>query len=189
MSMGWRTVRASRAERTRALPGDELIARSAGSFTHAITIRRPPRDVWPWLAQMGAGSRAGWYSYDRVDNRPHPSATSIVPELQLLAVGMVFPALPGVTDGFVLLGFEPERFLLLGWPGPDGTPLVTWAFVLEPAGAAGTRLIVRARGAQGYRFRRLPSSISIAVVRLVHFVMERRQLLGIASRAELEYGS
>jgi hypothetical protein len=57
MSTGWRTVRASRAERTRALPGDELIAGSAGSFTHAITIRRPPRDVWPWLAQMRAGSR------------------------------------------------------------------------------------------------------------------------------------
>jgi len=34
-------------------------------INHAITIRRSPHDVWPWLAQMGAG-RAGWYGYDFV---------------------------------------------------------------------------------------------------------------------------
>jgi len=36
-------------------------------INHAITIRRSPHDVWPWLAQMGAG-RAGWYGYDFIDN-------------------------------------------------------------------------------------------------------------------------
>ena len=32
---------------------------------------------------MGAGSRAGWYSYDLLDNGRRPSATRLVPELQL----------------------------------------------------------------------------------------------------------
>jgi hypothetical protein len=49
------------------LTGDELIMLSIGTLTHAITIRRSPGDVWPWLVQMGAG-RAGWHSYDFLDN-------------------------------------------------------------------------------------------------------------------------
>ena len=48
--------------------GDNLIAEPLVSLTHAITIDRPARNVWPWLSQMGAGSRAGWYSYDVLDN-------------------------------------------------------------------------------------------------------------------------
>ena len=58
-----RSVRASHLERTCVLPGDELIPEPTGTLTHAITIRRPAREVWPWLAQMGAGNRAEWYSY------------------------------------------------------------------------------------------------------------------------------
>ena len=68
-----------------------------------MTIRRAPRDVWPWLVQMGAGSRAGWYSYDWLDNGRKPSASRIVPELQHPAIGTIFPALPGATDAFTLL--------------------------------------------------------------------------------------
>jgi hypothetical protein len=41
------------------LPGDDLIPNAIGSVTHAITIDRPPRDVWPWLVQRGS-NRAGW---------------------------------------------------------------------------------------------------------------------------------
>ena len=181
---GWRSVRADRRERTRPLPGDELIPAPLGSLTHAITIERPPRSVWPWLVQMGAGSRAGWYSYDVFDNGRRPSATRVVPELQRIEVGDVFPALPGVTEGFVVLAFEPDRSLILGWPGPGGSPLVTWAIVLEEHEGGATRLVVRARGAEGYRFRGLPQWLSLPAVRLAHFVMQRRQLLGIARRVE-----
>jgi hypothetical protein len=46
---------------------------------------------------------------------------------------MLFPAGPGVTDGFTLLAFEPERFLVLGWTTPDGGHAMTWALVLEEA--------------------------------------------------------
>ena len=67
-----------------------LIENPVGSLQHAITIRRARHEVWPWLVQMGAGSRAGWYSYDFLDNGRQPSATRIIPELQQLAVGMIF---------------------------------------------------------------------------------------------------
>jgi hypothetical protein len=146
-------------------------------------IKRPRHDVWPWLAQMGAGSRAGWYSYDFLDNGRQPSARRIVPELQSLTAGMVFPAVPGATDGFTLLAFEPERFLVLGWLSPDRSPLVTWAFVLQEL-AGSTRLIVRARGGPAYAFHGLPPWISQRLIRVVHFVMQQKQLIGIADRAE-----
>jgi membrane protease YdiL (CAAX protease family) len=181
---GARSVRATRDEKRRALPGDELMAQPIGSLQHGITIRRARHDVWPWLAQMGAGTRAGWYSYDILDNGHRPSAEQVDPGLQALSVGMIFPALPGATDGFTLLAFEPERFLVLGWMAPSGAPLMTWAFVLEDAGPGWTRLLVRARGGPGYRFHRLPWWAARRVVTLVHFIMERRQLLGIARRAE-----
>jgi hypothetical protein len=177
-------VRASPREKTRTLPGDELIARPIGAFTHAITIRGRARDVWPWLVQMGAGSRAGWYSYDRLDNARRPSATRIVANLQHVTVGTIFPALPGIRDAFTVLAVQPERALILGWSLPGGTPLMTWAFVLEETGPDSTRLIVRARGAPGYHFFGIPWRLSAPIVRLVHFIMQRRQLLGIAGRVE-----
>jgi hypothetical protein len=53
----WRSGRATTQERTRTLPGDERIPAALDTLTHAVTIRRPSRDVWPWLVQMGAGTR------------------------------------------------------------------------------------------------------------------------------------
>ena len=175
-------VRATDHERTRRLPGDEFIPSPVGTLTHAITIAGPPGAVWPWLVQMGAGSRAGWYSYDMLDNRRQPSATGIVPELQSISVGTVFPALPGITEGFVVLAFEPLRSLILGWPDPEGSPTVSWAFVLEPGPGDTTRLIVRVRAGGAYRFHGLPVWLSKPAIELTHFVMERKQLLGIAWR-------
>jgi hypothetical protein len=98
---------------------------------------------------------------------------------------MLFPALPAARDAFTLLAFEPERFLVLGWLSPDGKPLVTWAFVPEPAEDGSTRLVTRARGAQDYEFHRLPPWLAKHVIRVIHFIMQRKQLLGIARRAEL----
>ena len=179
-----RSVRATLAERTRVFPGDERIPQAIDTLTHAVTIRRAPRDLWPWLVQMGAGSRAGWYSYDWLDNRRQRSATRIVPELQHPTVGTIFPALPGVTDVFVVLAIEPERLLMLGALSPKGTTDVTWTFLLDEVAPGTTRLLVRARGGPGYRFHGLPLLLTRLVVRIVHFLMQRKQLLGIAKRAE-----
>jgi hypothetical protein len=154
-------------------------------LTHAVTIQRRPDDVWPWLVQMGAG-RAGWYSYDWIDNGRQPSASCLVPGLQAAAtIGSLFPALPGTTDAFHALAVETHRHLVLGVRGTGGRgPLVTWAFVLEPAGPDATRLIARARGAAGYPFYGLPVWLGLPAIRAGHFIMQRKQLLGIAARAE-----
>jgi hypothetical protein len=180
----WLSVHATTDERARALPGDERIPQAIDTLTHGVTIRRAPRDVWPWLVQMGAGSRGGWYSYDWLDNGGRPSARRIVPALQHPAVGAIFPAMPGMTEGFSLLAIEPGRTLTLGWLAPDGTLEVTWTFVLDEIAPGVTRLLVRVRGGPGYRFHKLPLLLTRLVVRVVHFIMQRKQLLGIASRVE-----
>jgi hypothetical protein len=90
-----------------------------------------------------------------------------------------------------VLAFEPARSLVLGWLAARGetplaferVPAATWSFFLEDRGDS-TRLISRARGGPGYRFHGLPPPLSGALIRLVHFVMQRKQLLGIARRVE-----
>jgi hypothetical protein len=182
--MQWRFVRATDYERERPLAGDALIANPVAAMTHAITIRAARRDVWPWLAQMGAG-RGGWYSYDRLDNGGQASATTILPWCQEIAIGALFPALPGATDGFVVLDCESNWYLVLGWPSAsDAEPLTTWSFTLEELRPHLTRLIVRVRGSRKYPFHGLPPSIGRPAIRIIHSVMQRKQLVSIARRAE-----
>jgi hypothetical protein len=171
----------------RTLEGDDLLMARL-QRTHAVTIEAPVGRVWPWLVQIGA-RRAGWYSFDLLDNGGIHSADFIIPELQHLSVGDIIPALPGSPGGFAVLRIEPERALVLGDPGllpgaprSGGPPWrTTWAFVLEPIGATATRLTVRSRAFYGRGF-------SLAVVRvamgLAHEVMERRQLHNLRRRAE-----
>lgn len=176
-----RNVNATDEELARALPGDEFIGHPLGVATHAVTIFKPAREVWPWLVQMGAG-RGGWYSYDRLDNGGHRSATHIVKELQAVKVGMVFPALPGVAGTFELEQLDPGHSLVLVAPGHAATPRASWAFVLEEPTGGVTRLIVRARIA--YKPLNLPAAIGLRVMRVVHFIMERKQLNTLVARAE-----
>ncbi len=177
------SVLAEPSERAGQLPGDELISNSIGSNTHAITIDRPARDVWPWLVQMGSG-RAGWYAYDFIDNGGNASARRIIPEYQNIGVGTVFPALPGVNDVFTVVRDEPPHALVLSWRSPQGAYFTTWAFVLEEPEAGRTRLLVRGRVAPDYRPYGLPTVVAKPLAVLVHGVMQRKQLLGIKQRAE-----
>jgi hypothetical protein len=176
-------VRATRSEAARILAGDDLIPQPIGSVNHAVTIYRPPRDVWPWLAQMGSG-RAGWYAYDFIDTGGNPSAERVLPEYQNIGVGTVFPALPGVTEAFVVAQCEPEKSLVLSVRLPNGKYQTTWAFILEARQPGQTRLIVRGRVASGYGPYGLPQWLAMALGRPAHFIMQRRQLLNIARRAE-----
>ena len=176
-------VRATAAERAKTFPGDDLIPQPIGVVNHAITIHRSSHEVWPWLVQMGSG-RAGWYAYDFIDNGGQHSAERILPEYQDISVGSVFPALPGAKDVFVVAECEPERSLVLSWRLADGRYQTTWAFVLEQPQPDQTRLIVRGRVASGYRPYGLPQSFALSTGRIAHFIMQRKQLLGIARRAE-----
>jgi len=178
-----RQIHATAGEQARTLPGDDLIPQPLGSVNHAITIQRPPHEVWPWLVQMGSG-RAGWYAYDLIDNGGHHSAERILPNYQNVGVGSVLPALPGATDVFVVAQCEPEHSLVLAWRLPSGKNQTTWAFVLEEPQPGRTRLIVRGRVAPGYRPYGLPQWLALPTGALAHFIMQRKQLLGIARRAE-----
>jgi hypothetical protein len=175
-------VRAIRtaAERLWHIEGDDIITDARAQLTHAAVIDAPPADVWPWLLQMGC-QRAGWYSWDVLDNAGVQSARRIIPELQQLAVGDVLPARPTGDEGFEVRRIVPERALVLGGASPRWTG--TWAFVLEPVGASAnrTRLITRYRAAYPPSPR---MSLLLPVLAAVHAFMERKQLRSIKQRAE-----
>ncbi|HEX6536464.1 MAG TPA: hypothetical protein VF041_17870 [Gemmatimonadaceae bacterium] len=200
------TFRASEEERRRAMPGDTVVPEPMSVTTQAVTIDAPPDRVWPWLAQMGAG-RGGWYSHDRIDNGGRPSATAIRAELQHVAPGDVFPAVPGATDAFIVAAVDPGRDLVLTVPAADGISGVSWEFFLVPLERARTRLLVRARVASRWRemavgapraagkrrifiervygvLGRLPMPLMLLAGGFGHRVMQNEQLRGIKRRAE-----
>jgi hypothetical protein len=168
----YRTWGASTGERTAELPGDGLID-AAVQTTRAIAIEASASAVWPWLVQLGWG-RAGWYSYDRIDNDGQPSATSIHPDWQHMSAGDVIAMTPSL--GFTVRHVEPGMSIVS--QSPDGT---TWCLHLTPDGA-GCRLVSRFRVPHHRR------SFAAAAWSLIadpgSFVMERRMLLGIKQRAE-----
>ena len=51
----------------RAMPGDELVTEPEIDATRGLAVDARPEDIWPWLVQIGY-RRAGFYSYDRLDN-------------------------------------------------------------------------------------------------------------------------
>lgn len=170
---------AGAVEAAERLPGDDLVPGAQWTATRAVTIDAEPGDVWPWLVQMGAGERAGWYSYDRVDNGGVPSASRIRPELQDLAVGDTMPFTAGSAAAFTVVSLEPARSLVLANLEPAGT--VSAALVLRAAGAGRCRLLHRVR----FRVGRTPVAIAWAVLMDAgDFVMSRRMLLGVKERAE-----
>jgi hypothetical protein len=159
-------------EVTRTLPGDDIAVPHLGSVTRAITIAAPPEQVWPWLVQIGL-DRAGWYSYDWIDNDGRPSADRIIPEFQDLHVGQMITMMPGY--GPRMRSFDPGRYLLAG-DAEDGT----WCLALEPV-EEGTRLISR------WRLNRTITPANAFFMLLSDpgaFIMERKMLKGIKARAE-----
>jgi hypothetical protein len=163
---------ATDAEVAGPLPGDEVVPEPRTTSTRAVDIGAPPQDVWPWLVQIGQ-DRGGLYSYDWLENllglrfhsadRPHPEW-----ELEL---GDVVRLTPDDGGGIGLTVVHK-----------DGRALrVSWAFVVRPRDG-GSRLLVRWRSSY-------PSGLANDLANRwllepVHFVMERKMLLGIADRAE-----
>ena len=171
-----RPVRPLGDEATRSLPGDELVADAKIRWNHAITIRAGGAEIWPWLVQMGC-RRAGWYSYDGLDNGGVRSAERIVPEFQQARVGDIFPMTPKAQDRFVVRMVDPERALVLG----DDAGSMSWAFVLEPVDETSTRLITRSRGA----IDRLALGLMLKIFwHPLDFGMQRRQLLNLKRLVE-----
>ncbi len=197
-------------EAERALPGDDLVPDATLVETRGITVNGSPAEVWPWLVQMGYG-RAGWYSYDKLDNSA-ASADRIMPELQDLSVGDVMPSWPG--GGFRVADLEPGQSMSLyldsdmveaqqAAADPDDTEAsaagikaaggmggaampdfrASWTFVLEASeDGTQTRLIERVRA-----FTSRPNVLhrfALPMFGVGVFLMTRKQLLGIKQRVE-----
>ena len=119
------------------MPGDDIQVPSAFTATRAISIDAPPQAVWPWLIQVGKG-RAGFYSYDFLDNGGRPSANEVLPEFQDLTPGALAAPMSSRPSPFVVASAESERSLV--WAKSDSV----WAWQLTPD-YGGTRLLVRLR--------------------------------------------
>jgi hypothetical protein len=164
-------------------PGDELIADADVTATRAITIRRSPEVVWPWVAQLGQG-RGGFYSYDKLENLlgfDIHSAARVVPEWQQLEVGDEVRLAP--TVGLKAAIVEPGRALVLegALPLAQAPPFdSTWAFILCEQPDGSTRLLSRER----YGYKRWWAPFVVEPTQAASFVMSRKMLLGIRDRAE-----
>ena len=169
----------------RAMPGDDEVKRPMIKGTRAVTIDARPEEIWPWLVQIGTG-RAGWYSYDWIENRMGLDISStdrIIPEFQHLEVGDTIPLAPGLA--IPVKAIKPNESLLLVGHDPKMGD-TSWVFVLYPLDKRHTRLVIRAR----VRWPLTPGGILwLLVTEPGSFLMVRKMLLGIKQRAEQERAS
>lgn len=189
-----RTLRswgATPEEQRARMPGDDVVADATDHGTMATTIDAPPEAIWPWLAQMGC-DRAGFYSWDLLDNGGRPSAKEIHDAWQDLEVGSRIMSRPGGKAWFDVVVCDPPHALVLRATlagngesfDPDGRwPTTasdsTWAFHLRPLPGGRTRLLVRSRG------RTTSPIIDLAGIGFwepAHWVMQTKQFREIARR-------
>ncbi len=165
-------------EVARGMPGDDLIP-DAQSATRAITINGAAEQIWPWLLQLGFG-KAGWYSYDWIDNDFNPSADRVIPEHQDLKVGDKILMME--TMGFVVHTIDMPRAIVSALE--DGS--TSWCLGLYPMEDGGTRLVSRWRP----KFEMTPATfLMTALAEPGTFIMEQKMLRTIRDRVEAQVGS
>jgi hypothetical protein len=175
-------------------PGADLIPGGKRRATMAATIGAPPSRVWPWLAQMGC-DRAGWYSWDRLDNAGLPSAEQIHPEWQAVSVGDRLASSSGGKAWFEVAAVEPQRFLALrapldlsarpfdvSGPRPRFFSDSLWAFLLEELPGERTRLVVSGYACSDPRF--LTAIGDFVFWEPAHWIMQTRQFANLKRRTE-----
>jgi hypothetical protein len=146
------------------------------------------------LVQMGC-DRAGWYSWDRLDNGGRPSARRIHPEWQSISLGQHIWSTPDHEHWFEVAGLEPERFLALratfshgGRQIESAAPRTAhftdalWAFHLEPLPGERTRLIVTTHSAAAPKTG--PAALNLLFWEPAHWIMQVRQFQNLGRRTE-----
>jgi len=160
----------------RAMPGDDDVTSPSFNATRAITVHAPPKAIYPWIVQIGM-TRAGWYSYDLLDNLGRPSATQLIPELQQIYAGQIIPMSPDGKYGIYVKDFRENEWIL--WNDKEG--VTTWFWGIYPVGENHTRLVTRIR--MKYLWNS-PAALFNLLVEFVDLPMMRKCLLGIKERAE-----
>jgi hypothetical protein len=165
---------ATEEEIQRTMAGDEIVPDPTFNATRAVTVNAPAERIWPWIVQMGY-RKAGFYSWDILDNDGIPSSERIIPEYQTLKVGDLVPL--SATAGIRVAALEANTELLLVAQSPTTW---TWSWGLYPIDAQRTRLVSRLR-------LPLRTSSSRLWVDAFEIVMMRKCLLGIKRRAEYRH--
>ena len=165
---------ATQLEVTRAMPGDSIVGDANFVATRAVAIDAPPEAVWPWIIQMGY-HRAGFYSWDRLDNDGIPSAEHVISEYQRLAAGDSLPLT--AHDWVTVTTMEPDRSMVWEYAGDSTATVFTWVWELHPVGDGRTRLVTRLR----YRASSLRSRMMLDFFEII---MMRKCMLGIKRRVE-----
>lgn len=167
---------ATEEELARAIPGDEDVPMPSFDATRGVTVHAPPEAIYPWIVQIGV-TRAGWYSYDLLDNLGRPSATRLIPELQKIYAGQIIPMSPDGKYGVYVKEFKEKEWIL--WNDKEGD--TTWFWGMYPTQDGGTRLITRIR--MKYRWL-TPAAFFNLLVEFGDLIMMRKCMLGIKERAE-----
>jgi len=160
------------------MPGDERVPNASFNATRAITIAAPPARVWPWIVQMGY-RRAGFYTYDLLDNAGYASADRILEKFQHPKIGDWMPMAEAVneTTAFRFDAFRTNEWLL--WAKPDST----WSWQLHPLAGDRTRLVTRLKLRYPWESP-VMAFLTLLLIEFGDFPMMRRVLKGIKARAE-----
>lgn len=147
--------------------------------TRAISINASKSEVWKWLVQLGA-DRGGFYSYEFIERAMGYKTRHqdlIKPEFKEIVVGdLVRGSIDEKSSiipyNFRVLYVRPEEtFVLDKW----GT------FLLKEVNSKQTHLIIRTQEVDG-------SNLWLKATQYIefplHFIMERRMLMGIKARVE-----
>ncbi|MCF8034163.1 MAG: hypothetical protein K9K66_19030 [Desulfarculaceae bacterium] len=168
-------------ELTMPMPGDHRAPFI--SSTRAITINAPIARVWEWLIQLGA-DRGGFYSYWFVEHSlgyKYRAQDRVEAQFKDMKVGRVVPTSlnepnTAIKYSFQVVEVDPGRYFVLN----------NWGcFLLREINSQQTRLVIRTHGRPLATWsERLRYFFEMPL----HYIMERRMLMGIKARAEAGAG-
>jgi hypothetical protein len=148
-------------------PINEALQNHIWTQDHSIEIKATAKAIWPWLAQMGNG-RAGWYSYDWLDNLGRKSSDVIDPKLIAIEKGQKIP-LATISD------FAENKFITYQFGST-----ITFTYYLQELNQH-TRLWTRLRIPHA-------SWLLKSSLRIGHKIMQDKQFLEIKKRVENQTG-
>jgi len=154
-----------------SMVGDNIVDDPSFNATRAVTINASPEQIWPWIVQIGY-KKAGFYSYDLLDNDGIHSSEDIIPEYQDLQLGDSIPMSRSSFAKVEVLEKNKNMLLRFMWDSE-----ATWAWTLYEKDTHKTRLVTRLRV-------RTESRASRFIMDAFEIIMMRKCLLEIKRRAE-----
>jgi hypothetical protein len=171
---------ATQDEISGSFTGDELVPSPRITYTRAISINAKPKEIYPWIVQLGA-EKGGMYSYSWFETNILQceliNADRIHEEWQNLRVGDPMKMCPGTfgPPPYEIAILKPNQAIVMGHK-ENGSWIEAWQFNLVPQNDGTTRLVIRSRSAaQGLLWD---------IIRPGEFIMMRGMMLGIKERAE-----